>query len=294
MLANFEKREGKERAWTGRYENLHNLPHWHLEFELIYIEKGSVTVSLNHTAYDLHSREAALIESGEIHYIKGEPGSITSILMFDGSIIQEITRRAQLASPLLDSWMAALIPGLCQTVKNESKEKQPFYELKITSLIRSLLVDIYRCEALSTHNLVEPKANRFHTSMENYKNLLSEIEEKYSYLTFADASSFMGLSQPYFSKFFKNISGMTFSRYLNIIRLEKAIDMLRHNTKHLSITEIATLCGFDTIRHFNRTFKEMTGFSPRELPEDYVLTSRSIKSMKGNFNPTLSGSRLLD
>ena len=161
--------------------------------------------------------------------------------MFDGSIIQEITRRAQLASPLLDSWMAALIPGLCQTVKNELKEKQPFYELKITSLIRSLLVDIYRCEALSTHNLVEPKANRFHTSMENYKNLLSEIEEK-----------------------------------------------------HLSITEIATLCGFDTIRHFNRTFKEMTGFSPRELPEDYVLTSRSIKSMKGNFNPTLSGSRLLD
>ena len=107
MLANFEKREGKERAWTGRYENLHNLPHWHLEFELIYIEKGSVTVSLNHTAYDLHSREAALIESGEIHYIKGEPGSITSILMFDGSIIQEITRRHN--SPLL-FWTPGWLP----------------------------------------------------------------------------------------------------------------------------------------------------------------------------------------
>lgn len=294
MLANFEKREGKEQAWTGRYENLHNLPHWHLEFELIYIEKGMVTVSHSHTAYQLHSREAALIESGEIHYIKGEPGSITCILMFDSSVIQEITRRARLTSPLLNSNLTALIPELCQTVKKELKEKQPFYELKITSLIRSLLVDIYRCEALTLRNPAEPRENRFHTSMENYKNLLSEIEEKYSYMTFADASRFMGLSQPYFSKFFKNISGMTFSKYLNIIRLEKAIEMLRHNPEHLSITEIATLCGFDTIRHFNRTFKEMTGFSPRQLPEDYVLTSRSIKSMKGNFNPTLSGSRLLD
>ena len=33
MLANFEKRayNGTERVWTGRYRNLHNLPHWHLE-----------------------------------------------------------------------------------------------------------------------------------------------------------------------------------------------------------------------------------------------------------------------
>ena len=60
MLANFEKREEKECAWTGRYESLHNLPHWHLECELIYIEKGTVTVSYNHTAYQLHDREAVL------------------------------------------------------------------------------------------------------------------------------------------------------------------------------------------------------------------------------------------
>lgn len=60
MLANFETRkyEGKEKVWTGRYRNLHNLPHWHLESELIYIEKGPVTVSHNHLEYSLDSGDA--------------------------------------------------------------------------------------------------------------------------------------------------------------------------------------------------------------------------------------------
>ena len=49
MLANFEQRDtsGAERVWTGRYRNLHNLPHWHLENELICVERGTVTVSHN-------------------------------------------------------------------------------------------------------------------------------------------------------------------------------------------------------------------------------------------------------
>lgn len=87
---------------------------------------------------------------------------------------------------------------------------------------------------------------------------------------------------------------MTFSQYLNIIRLEKAIYLLNHNTRQLSITDIASCCGFDTIRHFNRVFRELTGFSPRELPENYILTSHSVKSMGKNFNPTLPSSLLLE
>ena len=87
---------------------------------------------------------------------------------------------------------------------------------------------------------------------------------------------------------------MTFSQYLNIIRLEKAIQLLNHNTENLSITQIASSCGFDTIRHFNRVFKDFTGLSPRQLPENYVLSSHSIRSMKKNFNPTLPCSVLVE
>ena len=83
MLANFEKRnyEGKERVWTGRYRNLHNLPHWHLESELIYIEKGTVTVSDNHRRYTLDSGDAVFLGSGEIHYIKSGEDSIVEMAL---------------------------------------------------------------------------------------------------------------------------------------------------------------------------------------------------------------------
>src|SRR5699024_7461201 len=145
------------------------------------------------------------------------------------------------------------------------REKKPFHDMKANCLVTSLMIDIFRRESLS-----EPKKSRDSSAVLSYKNLLAEIEEKCSYITFEDACSFMGLSKPYFSNFFKNISGMTLSQYLNISRLEKAIQLLNHTDRNLSVTEIASLCGFDTIRHFNRVFKDITGFSPRQLPRDNI------------------------
>lgn len=289
MLANFEHREhkGRDSVWAGRYENLHNLPHWHMECELLYIEEGQVTVSLNNGVHSLEKGEAFFIDSREIHYIKGSSSSITEIIMFDARLLDEIAPGHRPRSPRLSP--CPFIPDYYREIKKELHTQNPYFDLKVRSLLILLMLDIFRKEPLT-----DREKSRDNTSIENYKNLLGEIEEKCSYITFEDAAAFMGLSKPYFSRFFKTVSGMTFSQYLNIIRLEKAIDLLNHNTRRLSITDIASCCGFDTIRHFNRVFREFTGFSPRNLPENYVLTSHSVKSMGKNFNPTLPNSRLLE
>ena len=75
----------------------------------------------------------------------------------------------------------------------------------------------------------------------------------------------MGFSEAYFSKFFKKIAGMTFSQYLNRVKVEEAVRLLREN-KGLPVTEIAFRCGFNTIRNFNRIFKEVTGCTPCPKP----------------------------
>ena len=288
MLANFEQREhkGRDSVWAGRYENLHNLPHWHMECELLYVERGQVTVSLNNAAHSLEEGEAFFIDSREIHYIKGSASSITQIIMFDSRLLDEIDPGRRPQSPRLSP--SPFIPVYYQKIRKELDSQKSYFDLKVRSLLLLLMLEIFRREPLA-----DREKSRDNTSMENYKNLLGEIEEKCSYITFEEAARFMGLSKPYFSRFFKTVSGMTFSQYLNIIRLEKAIELLNHNTGRLSITDIASRCGFDTIRHFNRVFREFTGFSPRELPENYALTSHSIKSMVKNFNPTLPNSRLL-
>ena len=49
MLAKFEKRAyaGSERVWVGKYRNLHNIAHWHMEHELIACAEGNAKVMLD-------------------------------------------------------------------------------------------------------------------------------------------------------------------------------------------------------------------------------------------------------
>lgn len=288
MLANFETRnyEGKERVWTGRYRNLHNLPHWHLESELIYIEKGPVIVSNNHEKYSLDSGDAIFLSSGEVHYIKSEEESIVHMALFDSAIIQDLLGRYRLRQAKLRHHYP--IPECLAEIHQEILERPLFFELQCCESITSLLIQIFRCE-----ELMERTESEEGSSISHYKNLLDEIENKYSYITFSDAAAFMGLSEPYFSKFFRKISGMTFSQYLNSVKLKHAIDLLQDQKSNLPITEISARCGFDTIRHFNRVFKNITGMSPRELPADYVLDDRPIRTIQDAFNPTLQSSELL-
>lgn len=289
MLANFEKRsyEGKERVWAGRYRNLNNLPHWHLESELIYIEKGSIIVSNNHQKYSLDPGDAIFLSSGEIHYIKSEENSIVEMTLFDSAIIQDLLGRYRLRCAKLQRHYP--IQECLAGIRRELAERQPFFELQCCESIASLMIQIFRQEELIKRTEVEEGS-----SISHYKSLLDEIENKYSYITFSDAAAFMGLSEPYFSKFFRKISGMTFSQYLNSVKLKHAIELLQDQKSDLSITEISTRCGFDTIRHFNRVFKNITGMSPRELPEDYVLDDRPIRTIQDAFNPTLQNSELLE
>jgi AraC-like DNA-binding protein len=65
---------------------------------------------------------------------------------------------------------------------------------------------------------------------------------------------------------------MTFTQYLNTIKIAAAIEKLRKN--EMSITKIALECGFNTIRNFNRVFKKFTGYTPNSLPPDYVFLYR--------------------
>ena len=288
MLANFEKRnyKGKERVWTGRYRNLHNLPHWHMESELIYVEKGAITVSNNNQKYSLDSGDAIFLGSQEIHYIKSEEDSILKMTLFDSAIIQDLLSRYRLRQAKLQHPYP--IPECFAQIQRELTERKPFFELQCCESIASLMIRIFRGEELT-----ERKEAEEGSSISRYKNLLDEIENKYSYITFSDAAAFMGLSEPYFSKFFRKISGMTFSQYLNSVKLRHAIAMLQDRKSDLSVTEISTLCGFDTIRHFNRVFKDITGMPPRDLPADYVLEDRPIRTIRDAFNPTLQNSELL-
>ncbi len=111
-----------------------------------------------------------------------------------------------------------------------------------------------------------------------YKELLRLIAEHYADITFDEAAEFMCFSKPYFSKYFRRMSGMTFSEYLNIVRVSEAVKMISRGDMFAG--EVALEAGFGTIRSFNRMFKRYTGFTPRELHDDFVFIGEKTKTTK--------------
>lgn len=73
------------------------------------------------------------------------------------------------------------------------------------------------------------------------------------------------VSTYYFCKIFKKATGLNFTAYLGRLRVENAKNLLLN--PNARITEVAFGTGFNSITHFNRTFKELVGQSPTEYRE---------------------------
>lgn len=70
-----------------------------------------------------------------------------------------------------------------------------------------------------------------------------------------------------FSRFFRNKTGRTPNRYLIDYRLGVAARMLL--TTQLPVAQIGYSCGFNTLSHFNRLFRESKGCTPSEFRERF-------------------------
>lgn len=64
----------------------------------------------------------------------------------------------------------------------------------------------------------------------------------------------------HFCKMFKKATGMTFTRYLSLVRVAKAKKLL--GNPQLRVSEIAYEVGFNSLTHFNRMFRKLSGESP--------------------------------
>ena len=64
----------------------------------------------------------------------------------------------------------------------------------------------------------------------------------------------------YFCKMFKKATGLNFTDYVSRTRIEKAKNLLLN--PNLRVSEIAFEVGFQSLTHFNRVFKKLSGESP--------------------------------
>ena len=83
------------------------------------------------------------------------------------------------------------------------------------------------------------------------------------------AASLIHLSESAFCKYFKKVSGKTFSSYVNDVRLSFACQLLIETDK--PIAQIAFESGFESITYFNRIFLKKKSITPREMRKEINL-----------------------
>lgn len=287
MLAKFEKRAyaGNEHVWVGKYRNLHNISHWHMEHELIACREGSAQVMLDDTMFNITQQQCIFCHSGRVHYISASPDSVLLVCLFDEKMYDPITSPFALENPVFED-RYGILPKLSE-IRHELQNQPIFFECRTEAMIGEILVDVFRGEP------VRKAQWQFSDVITRYKQLLNHIDLEYEHITYQNAVQFMNMSDAYFSRYFKRQAGMTFSQYLNVVRIEKAVQLLG-SAPTMKITDVMLRCGFNTIRSFNRVFREVTGFTPTTLPPGYVLNTRSVPTIQGSFDPTLSDAELLN
>lgn len=87
-------------------------------------------------------------------------------------------------------------------------------------------------------------------------------------ISMQEAADKVNLNYHYFSKVFKEMSGITFTKYVNERKMAVAKELVTDPT--IRINEIAYKLGFKESNHFSRTFKKTYGLYPTAYREQYL------------------------
>jgi AraC-like DNA-binding protein len=94
------------------------------------------------------------------------------------------------------------------------------------------------------------------------KVVYAYLEENFaSKIEIAQMAALTHLTAAAFCRYFKKMTKMTFTEFVNQYRIEKAKTLMLQD---LNITEISVLCGFESLSYFNRIFNRITSQNPNQ------------------------------
>ena len=109
----------------------------------------------------------------------------------------------------------------------------------------------------------DEEENYVNSAHKTISEITAYINNNYrSELTLTRLSEIFYISPYYLSRIFGEITGISFTEYLNGVRIKEAKKLLI--TTALSVSVIAEAVGYRSCTHFGRVFKEITHYTPTE------------------------------
>ncbi|MFD2615897.1 AraC family transcriptional regulator [Terrilactibacillus laevilacticus] len=250
-------------------------PHWHKEVEIIYVFKGSINIGVNDEPIHVKKGEILFINGGDIHYILASSDSERFVIQFDLTFFQEISTMNVIEKNLRDAfsqmknssteWNKTTKDKMVKIIENiqeENTKKQEGYPFVIKAKLYEMMALIFReIPEKESEDTSDSQLTKTQETLEKLDQIFSYVESHYKEgITLQDIAKYSGFSTYYFTKFFKKNTGTTFIKFLNEYRLNKAKWILLNG--NYTVTEIAEMAGFTSVKTFHHLFKEVMGVSP--------------------------------
>jgi AraC-like DNA-binding protein len=240
--------------------------HYHPEYELTYIIKGSGHRLVGNSYAYFSAGDLVLLGSNLPHTWSGkmesEGNSEAIVIQFskefmapflqldEGKAIKQLLEQANRGLHFEDH--TTLADRLIDLTNATGMDR-------IVKLISIL-------ELLSQQSATPIASNAFHTVASPKSELRINkvclfIQHNFTgKISLKEVADLIHLTESNFCKFFKKATGKTYSDYINEIRINEASRLLLQTEKN--INQIAYACGFETLSYFNRVFFSKKGTTP--------------------------------
>lgn len=251
--------------------------HFHDCLEINYVIAGTGTNMIESRQYAMEPGEFYVINNLEHHMAVSDGSLKMLVIVFDPVFVWQnnpedyeylrpfFTKRVTFSNRMdFDGEQYREFRSTVEKIAQEWAQRQEGYRLVVKAMLMYLLALLYRhCKY---RDELDAGALRFRRRYDRIKPAVDYMAKNYAgEFSLDDLAHAAMMSRTYFSSYFKEIMGMSASRYVESLRIAQACHLLKTTQK--SVTEIALETGFRNVPYFNHVFKGHIGMPPKAFAE---------------------------
>ncbi|MDF2923153.1 MAG: hypothetical protein K0R57_2067 [Paenibacillaceae bacterium] len=274
------ERFGVNILWTARYDyekGRRLAPHAHSFYQVIWIAEGKGRFRYNEEVFEASPGSLFWIAPEQLHGL--EPYRGTSIKTLDLKFEIISTALEQLASRL-PAWIDHAGPEaahLLDSIRREGAGREAHYREVASLHLAELIYRLARTAAdtasgsasvassarenglpaLAPGYFSVPTEGAYTAAQQAERWIEDHAEEEW---TVSEMALQLKYSESYLRQLFKTYKGCTIPAYQKQVRIQRSKERMTYSD--CSLKQIAEACGFKTIQHFGRVFKQLEGITP--------------------------------
>lgn len=230
--------------------------HFHSHYLVGCLTKGKRILQTGKKEYELKPFELVALNPWQAHACRGNAQAVSEWICVH--ISQDL---------MTDILQTGKLPHRFGTIIHASPDSARMF-LEFMELLRNnqsraakrKLFNLLRTLLLADNSIAIAEKAKFNTDnpkLENLREILGKMPE--TSMSLDDMAKLTGLSRYSLLRKFADFTGMTPWRYLEMMRLEKAKNMLKAG---YAIADCALASGFHDQSHFHKNFREFLGITP--------------------------------